>query len=95
MRARCLRRCLIQQPLVVIQVHVVYDFTECFIAHLSPEVDHQGLLLILSLLEKLSEVCRLMRNYALMCSDLDLRDKYFFFLTPVPLRHMRDQMCDL
>ncbi len=95
MRARCLRRCLIQQPLVVIQVHVVYDFAEGFIAHLSAEVDHQWLLLILSLLEELSEVFRLMRDYALMCSDLDLRDKYFFFFTPVPLGHMRDQMCDL
>lgn len=93
MRAGSFCSRLIKQPLMIIKIHVVNYFSECFVAHLATKIYYQGLLLILLFFKKCCKVCRFMSDNTLMSSNFNLRDKYLFFFPPIAFWYMRNHMC--
>jgi hypothetical protein len=89
---------VIYQALLVVQVDVVDDLAEGFVADFPLEIDYQGLALLQRLLvifEELGKVRRFVRNYALMCGDLHLRDQNLLFLEPVLIGYEYGWICGL
>lgn len=78
---------------MIIKVYVIDDFAESFIANTASKVNDEHSIIGATcsgpfVFKELSEVCRLMCNYTLMCRHLKTWDQHLLFFSPVTFSYL-------